>query len=369
MSWIITHFEIVFAVLVVLGAVVVLLQQRRTPQSTVAWLMAIAVLPYFAVPLFLILGFRKQVPKFSPISYTDCPPEDIIGADPTERLLQRLGLPGATTGNSVRLLTTGEAAWEGLMELVASAWHSLDVEFYIIAKDAVGVAFMTALTQKAREGVRVRVLLDRLGTLWPPRKAVTALREAGGQVLFFSRFLRLPTPGHLNLRNHRKLVIADGERAFSGGMNVGEEYLGPDPDAERWTDLAFLMEGPVVPASHDIFLSDWVVAGGATGNDVQAAPRRAGAALVQPVPSGPDLKADPLHDGLVHAIHAAQERVWIVTPYFLPTELLSHAVSLAARRGVDVRLVLPRKSNQKLADFARGAYMREMAEAGARVLF
>ncbi len=370
MNWIVTHLEIVLAVLLVLVAAIFLLQQRRTPQSTVAWLLAMVAVPYLAVPLFLVLGFRKHTPRFNPIAFSDSTPDAAQTENPTDHLLQSLGLPAATAGNDLRLLDDGQDAWQALTGLVASARQTLDVQFYIVANDPVGRAFVEHLTEMARNGVRVRLLLDRLGSLWPPHRALNDLKAAGGQVLFFSPFLQIPSPGHLNLRNHRKLVIADGVRAFSGGMNVGQEYMGPQPDAERWADLAFLIDGPTVPAVHDVFLSDWAVAGGGAeaGPRVRPAGHDGGATL-QPVPSGPDLKADPLHDALVRAIHVAQTRVWIVTPYFLPTELLGHAFALAARRGVDVRLILPRQSNQKLADFARGAYLREMAEAGVRVQY
>ncbi len=368
MFWIVTHLEIVIAALLVLVAGVVLLQQRRTPQSTVAWLLAMVAVPYFAVPLFLALGFRKRRARFRPIAFAPHGggvPEKVAQSD---QILQRLGLPPAATGNWFTLIETGEEAWRELIALVDSAEYSLEVEFYVLLNDDVGRAFVEALTRRAKQGVKVRLLLDRLGSLFPPRAALSALRQAGGEVLFFSPLLQLPRVGHVNLRNHRKLVITDGERVFSGGMNVGGEYMGPYPVPDRWIDLAFILEGPAVPACHDVFLSDWAVAGGEK-LDVTAEPEPAGTAIVQTVSSGPDMATDPLHDVLVSAIHAAQRRVWVVTPYFLPTEMLSHALVLAARRGIDVRILLPQKSNQKLADFARGAYLREVAEAGARVMF
>jgi cardiolipin synthase len=229
----------------------------------------------------------------------------------------------------------------------------------------VGHAFVDALTDRARAGVRVRLLMDRVGTLRGPHKALARLRDAGGEVVFFSPFLQWPGNGHLNLRNHRKMVIADHARAFAGGMNIGAHYLHEVEAEARWTDLAYLVEGRLVTDFHDVFRSDWEVA---TGTALDAAvgqtPAVGGDATVQLVPSGPDITEDPLHDGMVRALHMARSRIWIATPYFVPTEALGNALRIAARRGVDVQILLPLRSNQRMADFARGAYLREMRAAG-----
>ena len=145
--------------------------------------------------------------------------------------------------------------------------------------------------------------------------------------------------------------------------------MGSGQGTGRWADLAYLLEGPATATFRDIFRSDWAAAGGSDAPiDPPTNRPQTGTATVQLVPSGPDTKGDPLHDALVNAIHAASNRVWIVTPYFLPTEFLGNALAIAAKRRVDVRILLPRKSNQHLADFARGAYLREMQDAGAKIL-
>ncbi len=161
------------------------------------------------------------------------------------------------------------------------------------------------------------------------------------------------------------MVIGDRVRVFSGGMNVAKEYMGPKPFQGRWSDLSFRIEGPAVRPFCDVHDSDWGAVGG--GPSSEAAGTRPptwgrAAPIAQLVPSGPDRKDDALHDGLVYAIHAARRRVWIATPYFLPTEFLGQALATAARRGLDVRIVVPQRSNHRIADFARGAYVRELAE-------
>jgi cardiolipin synthase A/B len=213
-------------------------------------------------------------------------------------------------------------------------------------------------------------MMDRLGTGRGPARALRELRAAGGDVRFYSPLMQLPGSGHMNLRNHRKMLIADGVRVFSGGMNIGKHYLNPAPSKGDWTDLSFTLEGVAVRSFSDVFRSDWEVVSGEKLDPALPVPSAtAGNATVQLVPSGPDIEQDPLHDGLIRALHMAESRIWIVTPYFVPTEQLGLALTIAARRGVDVRILVPIKSNQRLADFARGGYLREMHEAGAQILY
>ncbi len=154
---------------------------------------------------------------------------------------------------------------------------------------------------------------------------------------------------------------------MSGGRNIGADYLGPGRDDGRWIDLSFVTSGPVVQSFSDVFGSDWA-ATGREDSDSAVTVLRGGTTQAQLVPSGPDMTDDPLHDGLVCAIHAARSRVWIATPYLLPTDHLTHALRTAAKRGVDVRLMLPDVSNQRIADLARGAYLRGLAGAGCTIL-
>lgn len=360
-----SHALIVLGVLSVALAVALALQSRRTPQSAVAWILFIVLLPYVAVPVFLMLGFRKQGRRFAPIRFSqDLPAPD--GSPDTARLFRNLGASEAWAGNRLVLHAQPGTARAALDGLVRGATETLDVLLYIIADDPGGRWFVDLLAERARAGVKVRLTVDRLGTLRRPRRALRAFVAAGGELRFFSPFLHLPTSGQLNLRNHRKLVIADGRAVWAGGRNVGDEYLASPPG--KWLDLSYVVTGPVVRAFAEVFASDWGVAGGAAGSLPERGAAEAGGALVQLVPAGPDEVRDVLHDGLVSAIYRARRRVWIATPYFVPTEALALALATAARGGVDVRIHLPARSNQWTTDLARGAYLRDAARAGARVL-
>ncbi len=363
-GFITTHIEVVGVILLTLLVAFILLQQRRSPQSTAAWILFLVLLPYVAAPVFLGLGFRKQNKKYNPIQFSD-KEHHRTPVHALDHTFQAFNMPPAVEAQSFRLLDSPQATFHALMEMIETAEHSIDCLFYIVTDDDTGRRFVQALTAKARAGVKVRLLMDRIGTMRGPHKAMKALREAGADVLFFSPFLQLPSSGHLNLRNHRKIIIADNARVFSGGMNIGANYMSDAPTDASWVDLAYLLEGLAVQGFCDVFRSDWEVASGHDIKLTSPAPKSAGLATVQLIPSGPDIAEDPLHDGLIRALHLAHSRIWIATPYFVPTEPLSNALRIAALRGVDVRIMVPQKSLQPIADFARGAYLRDAETAGA----
>lgn len=356
------HIGIVVGVLLAAVSVVLILTQRRSPQSAVAWLVSIVLVPYLAVPVFLLLGFRKQGRRLPSIEFLPMP--ELTDRPVTARVFHRLGAPGASEGNTFDLHDGPDDARRALEQVIDSATTHLDVLFYILEPDESGRWFVEKLTERAAAGVKVRVLLDSFGSFVRPRRALAELRAAGAELRYSSPFLHPVNRAHLNLRNHRKMVIADCTRTWSGGRNVGNAYL----SSPGWTDLSFSLAGPAVQSFLDVFANDWANAAREVPAAPVAMPDRQGSAVLQLVAAGPDEPSDALHGGLVQAIHAAQTRVWVATPYFVPTEVLAHALATTARRGVDVRLLVPARSNKKVTDFARGAYLREMTRAGATVL-
>jgi cardiolipin synthase len=363
-NWLITHAEIVLLSALVLIAAAFMLQQRRSPQSTAAWLLFLIAAPYIAVPIFVSLSVRKRAPGADVLHLEQIGQQ--AHASQIDTMLRSYHLPGATGGHDFVLLGKPDIARDALFDMVDNASEQIDALFYIVANDHVGHDFVMALTAKAQRGVRVRLVIDRLGTLNAPTSALRHLKAAGGDVRFFSPLRRGLMRGHLNLRNHRKFMVVDQKAAFGGGMNIAKEYLTSSDDA--WTDLAFTLRGPAVVSFTQLFESDWRGAGGAAEAVSDIAQHGDGSAVVQLVPSGPDLRQDALHDVLVNAIHRAETRVWIATPYFLPTDGLSEALCVAGRRGVDVRILIPMTSNQKIADFARGAYLRDLQSAGCQIM-
>jgi cardiolipin synthase len=288
-----------------------------------------------------------------------------------EKLLNSFGVPPATVGNRMTLVVTGEDAYRQLTRCIDEAVSSIDITTFILGTDSVGRAIVERLAARAHAGVAVRLLLDSVGSWRVNRRFLAPLTDAGARVAFFMPVIHLPFRGRANLRNHRKIVVADNRTAIIGGMNLSGPYMGPTSDPKRWRDLSMVVSGPAVYELATLFRSDWKFA---TGEDVSPpgpgsfADGRSSECPAQVVASGPDVSGDPLYETLLWALFTATRRIWVVTPYFVPDETLARALELAARRGVDVCLIVPLRSNHLSADVARTGFLRQLHNAGARVL-
>ena len=348
-----------------------ILLQKRTPAGTIAWLLVIVLVPYVGVPLYLLLGGRKMrrtAERKTPLALDPKASLDDEAAA-IDRLLRTYGMPPAEPGNRVTLCGEGEQIYRCLADLIDNAEESIYISTFIFQTDAVGRAIRRRLVHKATQGLDVRVLMDGVGSLHTVWRFFRPLLRAGGRIAYFIPVLHRPFRGRTNLRNHRKIVIVDGRTVLAGGTNIGAEYIGPEPDPDRWKDLAFVLEGPAVRHYLKVFCADWTFAAGPDDSMRQAslpAPIP-GSQIVQVLPSGPDVPNDALYDALLSAVYAAQERIFVVTPYFIPDESLAQALMLAARRGVAVHVLVPERSNHRLADLVRGNYLRELQQTGARV--
>jgi cardiolipin synthase len=379
--WLLPEITAHLGFLLALVFLAYLIRQKRSPASTMAWLLLVLFLPYVGVPLYLMFGGRKmnRMARRKARVYDRTlprPPGDLDNK--IERFLLSYGVPSASSGNRVELLTSGELAFARLLELVDQATSTIHITTYILGRGDVGKQIVVRLADRAAQGVTVRVLLDDVGSWRVGRRFLRPLLEAGAHVAYFMPVVHIPFRGRANLRNHRKIVVVDGRVALTGGTNLASPYMGPAPSPDLWADLSAAIEGPAVADLEALFFSDWAFA---TGIDLSAQAGGAAPAtdpvarrpldadsLVQVVASGPDVADDPLYETLVSLIFAARERIWIVTPYFVPDELLVRALNLAARRGVDVRLIVPERSNHISADLARESYLRELHEAGGQVL-
>lgn len=371
-DFVLPQFMVVLGFLLALAATAHMLRQRRSPTSTIAWFLAMMFMPYVGVPLYLMIGgrkFRKAARRKRVLGLRDVETVPRDQAHPMDRLLRTYRIPGAAQGNSVALCRNGEETYERLVALIESAQESIHIATFILHPDEVGKDILRRLACRAGAGVKVRVLLDGLGSFYTWHRYLRVLIEAGGEVSHFIPVFRIPLRGRTNLRNHRKIYIADGARALVGGANIAIEYIGPTPYNRRWTDLMFQVDGPAVQHLEQIFRSDWEFASERTVDAPLKLPEPQGLATVQVVPSGPDVDRDPLYDAIMSAAFDAEERLWVVTPYFIPDDPLAQAFTIAAQRGVDVRLFLPERSNHPMADLARGTFLRQIRDRGGRVYF
>jgi cardiolipin synthase len=242
---------------------------------------------------------------------------------------------------------------------------------FILGRGALGSEVIARLCAKARAGVRVRLLLDGMGSLMAGRPNLKPLKAAGAQVVLFVPPLHSPLKGRTNLRDHRKMLIADAghaqARLWCGGRNLAAEYFEGHPGEPPWRDLSFALGGPFVAQCAALFDHDWAFATterAAAQVQPAAVADEGGAQLVA---SGPDQVDDTVYALLLTAAYQARRRIVLVTPYFVPDAHLLMALCLAARRGVRVDLLLPAKSNHRMSDIARGRALRALATAGANL--
>ena len=357
------HFLVVSASLLVYVLSTRLRREQRAPTTAIAWVMGMLVLPYLALPAYLLFGQRKLRPAGSPR-----PPRSAPRGHWAAEMVESFGLapPSECT---VRWHGDGEQARDALWQVIDAARVRLDVCTFIIGDDALGHAVLQRLAARARAGVAVRVLLDGFGALSLPRHHFDALRAAGGKVAVFRPIFSLRRSGPRNLRNHRKLVLADDAWLWSGGRNLaGEYFCGSVAQPVPWRDLSFDLQGGAAAAAARQFDHDWASVRAHKPRSIDVLPPQAGGTPVQFLPSGPDQTEDTVQSLLIGACFHAEYRVLAITPYFVPGDGLRDALRLAARRGVQVTIAMPARSNHRLADFVRERAMRDLAHAGVRFL-
>jgi cardiolipin synthase len=351
-------------------------RERRPPSIAIAWVLGMIAVPYLALPIYLLFGRRKlprKVLKWSGIQW-QC-------AHWAEELIRSFGLAPCAPA-SVRLHQDGGESAAALFAAMSKAADRLDICTYILGNDAFGREAMQRMMERARAGVQVRLLVDGVGAAQMPHRCFLQLHQAGVETEVFSPLFARRTQGPRNLRNHRKMVIADGTHLWTGGRNIAAEYFTGIKGTKPWKDLTFDLHGPVAAAAAAQFEADWVAAGGkpaargaradATGAADDNSPGVADSephsdGRAQFLPSGPDQAEDTVHALLIDACFHARERILAVTPYFVPDASLETAMRLAARRGVKIDLCIPAVSNHRLADFARNRALRALTEAGAGI--
>jgi cardiolipin synthase len=382
----------IFFWVVALALVPLVLVRRKEPSSTIAWILTLVFLPALGAVLFLLFGRdrvrwparRKRELDAIVRAKMDDAREEPPGGTPDsnltlvsslERSLFRVGArlthQRATSGNKVDVLTDGNAAYEAIGAALDGARHHVHAQYYLIRNDATGRWFRDRLVAAAKRGVTVRLLLDGFGCFALGRSWKRPLLKAGariGEFLPMRSVLLQP----VNLRNHRKIVVVDGETAFTGGFNVGDEYRGGEMrGVGRWRDVQLRIEGPAAAELQRVFFQDWIFA---TSESIEpreyfardVAPR--GDATIAIVPSGPDTRTEAIHRLFFGAIVGAQKEVAITTPYFVPTESLTVAMELAAMRGVALKLLLPGHSNHRVTYHAGRSFYAQLLDAGVDVL-
>lgn len=359
---------------------------NRSSQSAIAWSLFLIISPLLALPLYLLFGGRK----FS--GYINARRE---GNEPLQRLVQEIGaqLPDRAkarfteqesdhqvlarlanmpffAGNDSRLLIDGEATFEAIFSAIDAATEYVLVQFFIVKDDGLGRELQQRLVNKARQQVRVYFLYDSVGSNALPGSYIKTLQQAGVETSAFGGGGRRGGyPFRVNFRNHRKIVVVDGRSAFVGGHNVGDEYLGKseNPVLRPWRDTHVMVEGPAVLGVQLAFIEDWYwMTQEIITVRIEPAYAKDANQRVLVLPSGPADELDTCGLLFTELINSARQRIWIVSPYFVPDAPVISALQLAALRGVDVRIMLPEKPDHLLVYLAKFSYLEETLPSGIK---
>jgi cardiolipin synthase len=346
---------------------------KPDPRSAMGWIATGWLLPFAGTILYLLFGVNRVRTRARQLRAGLTAAAGGMGSTLPEDFASQLTRIGdAVTqrprqpGNEVVALQNGESAFPLMLAAIRAARQSVWLSTYIFETDPVGREFITALAAAAARGAEVRVLVDGIGEWYSWPHAVRLLRHAGVRA---ARFLppRFAMPMlSLNLRNHRKLLIVDGEIGFVGGMNIGGREVGK-AHHRRMADLHFRVRGPTVSQLAECFAADWQFAAGEALTVPQAAGPDAGTCVCRVISEGPDEDADKLLFVILGAISVAHRQVLIMTPYFIPPPELTAALQTAALRGVEVCLVLPARSNLRYVDWATRRWLPPLLERGIQV--
>jgi len=355
----------------------------RSAQGATAWAIALIAAPIAALPFYLVFGRDRFVGYVDARRSADtkhawlaeqarnvCSEYRSRPPDPHGRLrsLERLAHLPFTYANRVDLLVDGPTAFSAMFDAIRRAERYVLIQFFIVRNDDLGEKLKQLLIDKARAGIKVYFLYDEIGSNRLSRRFVRECREAGIRIEAFRSSRGFAMRFQVNFRNHRKTLIIDGDYAFLGGLNVGDDYLGKSSRYGPWRDTHVAVEGPAADAVQLIFTEDWHWA---TGEAIewlewQARPARDSNQDVLILPSGPADDYESCSLMFVQAIHSARNRFWIASPYYVPNDEIIAALQLAGLRGVDVRILLPANPDHLMVYFASFAYMKATGPTGIR---
>ncbi|MDQ0511783.1 phospholipase D-like domain-containing protein [Ancylobacter amanitiformis] len=376
------HIALVISTAIGLVAAIHAAMTKDDVRAATGWVGVILLSPVIGAFLYLVAGInriRRTAAKRRRASqdrrrHHERPPIAIAlspGLSAMKRLGDRVSAFPLTTGNAVRLLDSGDAAYPEMLAAIRGARRHVALSSYIFDNDPVGAEFADALIEAHRRGVAVRVLIDAIGARYSRPPIVGRLQDGGVNVdLFMGNLIGLRLP-YANLRSHRKMLIVDGALAFTGGMNIRAQFTSRHGGADAARDTHFRVEGPAVEQLLAVFAEDWtfttaeILEGPAWAEAPEGPP--CGDVAVRVVPSGPDLNLASAHSVIMGALAMAQNRVRLCSPYFLPDLQLIGSLSVAGRRGVDVDIVIPSANNLKLVDYAMTAQLDQVLEGDCRV--
>ncbi|WP_125154906.1 cardiolipin synthase [Clostridium rectalis] len=387
MSRLVSIFSIFFVANAILATIVIILERKR-PEKTIAWLLIIVLLPPIGLFFYMFLGRNWKVHKLN----KDFSPQvkDLIGKVlnkienpdyiPLVKLLAENSESPLFIDNDITIFRDGDEKFKKLKEEIENATQHIHLEYYIVKNDVIGNEIKNLLIKKSLEGVKIRFIIDRVGSIKLGRAYINEMVEAGIDVVQYSYFLA-PLLRHINTqinyRNHRKIVIIDGHVGFIGGINIGDEYLGKGK-LGYWRDTHIMVKGDFVLGLQGVFIDDfWTIKKAnkeymnLDNNFYSYFPeqKKSKGKMMQLIKSGPDSPYPAIMQGILKMISMATDHIYITTPYFVPPESIMESLKIAALSGIDIRIVFPGKYDHFTVYYASRTYLTELIKCGVKVYF
>ena len=380
MAWVWWILNILYA-LTILGIIAVGVSENRNPVKSLAWVTVLLVVPVVGLVLYIVFGRniqnkriisrrnRRKLRRLGAGGGTDpAKIEDAGAVMPQINLAYALCGSHYYEGNDVGIFDNGQEKFDALLADIAAARSYINMQYYIIVNDNIGIRVMEALMERARAGVKVRLIYDHVGSFKLSNRYLRRLKEAGVEAYPFFKVVFPPFGTRINWRNHRKIVVIDGKVGYIGGMNVADRYVDGGKLFDVWRDLHLRVEGPAVFALQQSFAVDWNFMGQPLLEEGPLATAVKGHSVgMQLVTGGPTTQWLNMTLVFQQAIARARKCIYIQTPYFIPSEGLVHALQVAALSKVDVRLMIPRRSDSDMLRWASFSYVQECLRAGIKV--
>ena len=386
-----TVFSLLFRVTAIPVAIMIVLE-KRSPYKTAAWILVLILIPIFGVFFYLIFGqeYRKrklfsrkgvkslgEIRKLSSKQLREIEQtrlnlnEKALEKENIIRLLLNNSNALLTTGNQLKILNNGDETFRAIFQAIKNAKHHIHLEYYILSDDKIGNQLKNLLIEKSRKGIEVRIIIDDVGSWGLREKFISELRDNKIEIYSFMkvRFPRLTS--RVNFRNHRKTLVVDGKIGFTGGINIADRYIEGIKKIGHWRDTHLQIEGDAVACLQVVFAADWyfVINENLTGKKYFPPLTEKDGVPVQISASGPDSDWENIGQAFFAAIASAKSKVYIATPYLMPPLPIVSALKTAALSNVDVRILIPEKSDTIIPKWSSFSYVEEFLEAGIRIYF
>jgi cardiolipin synthase A/B len=366
----------------------VIFLENRHPTQTLTWLVVLGSFPLVGFIFYILFGRNYRKERMYRKKYfldkqafltvegkTDPFDDEKMGQMGNHQrrlfsLAQKLGNSPISFDTSTKILTNGVETFQYILKELKRARHHIHLEYYIVRNDKIGEEIKNVLIAKAQQGVKIRFLFDAVGSWKLSNEYIADLRNAGIETVSFGP-VKVPfLNSKFNFRNHRKIIVIDGNVGFVGGLNIGDEYLGRDKHIGFWRDTHLMLRGEAVRTLQLIFLQDWYYMTNhsfLTSEYLSPQPDNKSHGGVQLIPGGPDNEWSVIKNIFFSMITSAKQSVWIASPYFIPDEDIFSAIKVAALSGIDVRLLVPNRPDKRIVFHASRSYFPELLEAGVKV--